>query len=204
MNNDNAAHWQNIYATKQPHEVSWTQAIPQTSLQFIHNLHLPLSASIIDIGGGESRLVDYLVNDGFSNISVLDISSTALNKTKERLGGDAEKVKWIETDITDFIPKEKYDVWHDRAAFHFLTSPVQKEKYIALANEFVNKYLIIATFSTTGPLKCSGLQIQQYDASSLNKLFEENFILIDTKTEDHTTPFGTTQNFLWCVFKRKH
>lgn len=196
-------HWQNIYTTKQPHEVSWTQAIPQTSLDYIHSLKLPKLLSVIDIGGGESRLADCLLKEGYTNISVLDISAKALEKAKQRLGDDAQKIKWIVSDITQFNPSECYDVWHDRAAFHFLTSPSQKEKYLSLVNEFVKQYLIIATFSVNGPLKCSGLTIQQYDTETMSEFFKENFELVDSKTEDHITPFNTAQNFIWCVFKRK-
>lgn len=196
-------HWQNIYTTKQPHEVSWTQAIPQTSLDYIHSLKLPKSLSVIDIGGGESRLADCLFEEGYTNISVLDISAKALERAKQRLGDDAQKMKWIVSDITQFNPSESYDVWHDRAAFHFLTSPSQKEKYLSLVNDFVKQYLIIATFSVNGPLKCSGLTIQQYDTETMSEFFKDNFELIDSKTEDHITPFNTAQNFIWCVFKRK-
>ena len=203
MNESNTAHWQNIYTNKQPHEVSWTQPVPQTSLDYIKNLKLPKSASIIDIGGGESRLVDFLLEDGYTNISVLDISAKALEKTRQRLGADEAKVKWIVSDITSFQPTEKYNVWHDRVAFHFLISSHQKEKYKALVDEFAKGYLIMAAFSTSGPLKCSGLTIQQYSAETMKEFFKENFELIDAKTEDHITPFNTKQNFLWCLFKRK-
>lgn len=202
MNEGNKIHWQNIYTNKQPNEVSWTQLIPQSSLDYINSFKLFRTASIIDVGGGESHLIDYLLRDGYTNISVLDISSMALVKTKNRLGKHAGNVKWIEADIINFNPAEDYDVWHDRAVFHFLTSPVEKEKYISIVNANVKEYLVMATFSTDGPLKCSGLAIQQYTAASLQELFKENFILIFTKTEDHITPFNTKQNFLWCVFRR--
>src|SRR5690606_6653155 len=137
----NRNHWENIYQHKQPGEVSWTQAVPAASLQFMHSLQLPKSASVIDIGGGESRLVDFLLDEGYENITVLDISATALEKTKERLGPRAQQVKWIVSDITAFEPDTTYDVWHDRATFHFLTTPAQVAKYLEIAGRAVSSYL---------------------------------------------------------------
>src|ERR1700741_4733483 len=182
-------HWETIYQNKQPNEVSWTQDVPQISLDLIHPLHLQKEASIIDIGGGESKLVDFLLEEGFENITVLDISSNAIEKTKKRLGEKSKKVTWIVSDILDFKPIQKYDCWHDRAAFHFLTIPDEIKIYIELVNRFVNKNLVIGTFSTEGPLKCSGLEITQYNESSLQHGFQ-HFKKIECKTENHTTPFN--------------
>ena len=204
MNDDKQSHWQQVYKSKQPHEVSWTQEVPQTSLDFIHSFNLEKTVHIIDVGGGDSRLVDYLLDEGFENITVLDISAEALSKAQKRLGEKAKKVKWIVGDVTDFHTTETYDVWHDRAAFHFLTSQNEIEKYIETANRCVKKFLVIATFSTEGPTKCSGLDIKQYDEESLCAGFTNNFEKIDCITEDHTTPFGTKQNFLFCSFRRKN
>jgi hypothetical protein len=176
--------------------------VPQTSLDIIHALHLPRTASIIDIGGGESNLVDHLLKEGFENITVLDISAKALDKTKQRLGGKAEKVKWIVTDITEFEPDTTYDLWHDRATFHFLTTPTQINKYIDIASKCVNGFLTIGTFSENGPTKCSGLSITQYNEESLTALMQNGFEKIKCITEDHTTPFNTKQNFLFCTFKK--
>jgi SAM-dependent methyltransferase len=200
---DNKKHWENVYETKNPDQVSWTQKKPQTSLDFIKSSGLDKGARIIDIGGGDSNLVDFLLEEGYENITVLDISAKALEKAKERLGDAAAKVKWIATDITAFQPMETYDIWHDRAAFHFLTTQEQVSKYIDIAEKNVNTFLILGTFSKNGPTKCSGLDIQQYDEESLSGKFEAGFDKIKCITEDHMTPFGTTQNFVFCSFKKR-
>ncbi|WP_185289385.1 class I SAM-dependent methyltransferase [Chryseobacterium lactis] len=196
-------HWENVYETKNPDQVSWTQAKPQTSLDFIASLGLGKEAKIIDIGGGDSNLVDFLLQEGYENITVLDISAKALEKAKERLGDSASKVQWIATDITEFKPTETYDIWHDRAAFHFLTTPEQVSKYINITEKYITGFMILGTFSKNGPTKCSGLDIQQYDDESLSEKFESGFERIKCITEDHTTPFGTTQNFVFCSFKKR-
>jgi ubiquinone/menaquinone biosynthesis C-methylase UbiE len=198
-------HWETIYTNKQPNEVSWTQKIPQTSLQFISDAHLPKNAAIIDIGGGDSNFVDYLLEDGYTNISVLDISDFALQRAKQRLGKKAQKVKWIVSDVLEFKPNSKYDFWHDRAAFHFLTTELQIAQYLSTAQSFIesNGTITISTFSETGPTKCSGLFIQQYSEESLNKKLHDGFEKIKCLHENHITPFNTTQNFLYCSFKRK-
>ena len=202
ISSDNKNHWENVYETKNPDQVSWTQKKPQTSLDFIMSSGLGKEASIIDIGGGDSNLVDFLLEKGYQNITVLDISAKALEKAKERLGDAASKVKWIATDITTFEPLETYDIWHDRAAFHFLTTPEQVSKYIDIAEKNVNNFMIIGTFSKNGPTKCSGLDIQQYDEKSLSEKFEGGFKKIQCIMEDHTTPFETVQNFVFCSFKK--
>lgn len=199
--NSYQAHWEQVYATKTPAQVSWTQAVPKTSLELIENLGLPTSAKIIDVGGGDSRLVDFLLAAGYEDITVLDISAKALERAQARLGDKASLVKWIVSDITAFEPTENYDIWHDRAAFHFLTTAPQIVAYQRLVKQFVNQFLIIGTFSTDGPLKCSGLEIKQYDALSLSDTFQ-GFEKINCFTENHTTPFDTTQNFLFCSFKK--
>lgn len=202
ISSDNKNHWENVYETKNPDQVSWTQKKPQTSLDFIMSSGLGKEASIIDIGGGDSNLVDFLLEEGYQNITVLDISAKALEKAQERLGDAASKVKWIATDITIFEPLENYDIWHDRAAFHFLTTPEQVSKYIDIAEKNVNNFMIIGTFSKNGPTKCSGLDIQQYDEKSLSEKFEGGFKKIQCIMEDHTTPFETVQNFVFCSFKK--
>ena len=196
-------HWENVYSTKQPGEVSWTQAVPKTSLEFIADLNLPKDAAIIDIGGGDSNLIDFLLNEGYTNVTVLDISKKAIDRAKVRLGDKADHVKWVISDITEFITTETYAAWHDRAAFHFLTGAEQKDKYIALAAKAVTGHLIIGTFSDEGPKKCSGLEIQQYNEPGIEGLFSENFQKVKCITEDHVTPFNTVQNFLFCRFDRK-
>jgi SAM-dependent methyltransferase len=196
-------HWENVYTTKQPNEVSWTQEKPQTSLDFLYSLNLPKDAKIIDIGGGDSKLVDFLLEEGYTNITVLDISGKALERAQKRLGEKAKMVKWVESNVLDINPTETYDFWHDRAAFHFLTSEDDKLTYSRLLNKAVRGYALIATFSTSGPLKCSGLEIQQYNGESLQQLLGSDFTRIEQKTEDHTTPFDTKQNFLFACFKRR-
>jgi len=197
-------HWEKIYATKTSNEVSWTQEIPTTSLDFVHTFNLSKDAAIIDVGGGESRFVDFLLEEGFTNITVLDISEQALLKTQARLGEKASKVKWIISDVTEFRPIQKFDVWHDRATFHFLTTKEQIEKYVALAARSVheNGFMAVGTFSENGPTRCSGLNIKQYSETELEKTLTYYFKKIRCLTEDHVTPFHTIQNFLFCSFKK--
>lgn len=199
----NKSHWENVYETKTPEEVSWTQKKPQTSLELIRSLGSDKSVKIIDIGGGDSNLADFLLEEGYENITVLDISEKALERAKRRLGKDAEKIQWIVADITLFTPEETYDIWHDRAAFHFLTHSEDISKYVRIAEKAVMKNLIVGTFSKNGPKKCSGLAISQYDEESMNSIFENSFEKTDCITENHTTPFSTVQNFIFCTFKKK-
>ncbi|MFT0713886.1 class I SAM-dependent methyltransferase [Flagellimonas lutimaris] len=198
---DRKNHWETVYNTKNPDEVSWTQEVPQISLDFIHSLQMDKSARIIDVGGGDSKLVDYLLNEGFENVTVLDISGKALERAKKRLGDKAHKVKWVESDILKFNPQETYDVWHDRAAFHFLTEPEQIQTYVELTKKVVDGHMILGTFSENGPKKCSGLDIKQYNEEAMEATFQ-NFEKIHCRTEDHRTPFNTTQNFIFCSFKK--
>ena len=203
MKLDRKKHWETVYETKNPDQVSWTQETPKTSLEFIHSFGLKKTAKIIDIGGGDSKLVDYLLNDGFENVTVLDISAKSLEKAKNRLGEKANKVNWIVSDITDFEPNMTFDVWHDRATFHFLTTTEQIKKYMKTARKSVSGFLTIGTFSQNGPKKCSGLNIKQYNEEELISELKNGFDNIKCVTEDHLTPFDTTQNFLFCSFKRK-
>ena len=200
MENNLKEHWETVYATKTPQEVSWTQERPAISLDFIASFQLEKSASIIDIGGGDSLLVDFLLDLGYTNLSVLDISAHAIERAKVRLGEKASLVTWIVSDINDFEPLQNYDLWHDRAAFHFLTSQKDIERYVELVSKHA-KQLVIGTFSTNGPFKCSGLEITQYDENELGQLFgPHGFEVQTTKREDHMTPFGTTQNFVFASF----
>ena len=194
-------HWQKVYETKTPEQVSWTQAIPKTSLELIRSCDDYKNKSIIDIGGGDSNLVDFLLEDGCTDITVLDISSKALERAKHRLGQNAAKVNWIVSDVNDFHPNKTYDIWHDRAAFHFLTAPAQIERYVNTANQYVNENLIIGTFSEDGPKKCSGLDITQYSESKMTETFR-GFKKVSCQTETHTTPFQTTQHFIFCRFRK--
>jgi len=194
-------HWEKVYQTKEPHELSWTQEEPKTSLEFIQSFHLPKSASIIDIGGGDSRLAEYLLEEGYTDITVLDISAASLEKAKQRLGNKAEKIKWIVSDIQDFDPDRKYDVWHDRATFHFLTTKEEIRSYLTIARNNTKGYLVVATSSQSGPKKCSGLPIKQYSDDQLASIFMEGFQKIRCVNVDHITPFQTKQNFTFCSFR---
>lgn len=193
-------HWENIYATKTPNEVSWTQEIPQTSLHFLGKLALPTNARIIDVGGGDSKLVDYLIQNGYTNMSVLDISAHAIERAKKRLGDKASLVNWIISDINDFNPEGMYDWWHDRATFHFLTDEKAIKLYVQKVAQHAHR-LLIGTFSVDGPLKCSGLPITQYSESTMQALFQNaGFVSTGCERVNHTTPMGTSQNFLFCSF----
>lgn len=203
MHTEKRNHWEKVYQTKKPHEVSWTQEKPETSLNFIKSFNLPKTARIIDIGAGDSNLVDFLLEEGYENVSVLDISEHALERAKQRLGSKADSVTWIVSDITAFNPTVDYDIWHDRAAFHFLTSQDQINKYTAIAEKYVSGYLAIGTFSDQGPDKCSGFEIKKYSANQLSEQFNQKFEKIKCINEDHLTPFNTSQNFTFCSFKKK-
>lgn len=204
MNINFKDHWERIYATKKSSEVSWTQETPQTSLNFLHAFNLSKEAAIIDVGGGESRLVDFLIDEGYCDLTVLDISANALQRAKKRLGDKANKVTWIVADITEFQPERKYDVWHDRATFHFLTDENQISRYVDLASDYLkhNGYMTIGTFSDQGPSQCSGLTIRKYSEQTLNSVLTNHFEKIRCIVEDHLTPFHTLQNFLFCSFKK--
>lgn len=202
MKTNRKNHWETVYETKNPDQVSWTQETPKTSLEFIHSFGLNKAAKIIDVGGGDSKLVDHLLHVGFKNITVLDISEKALEKAKKRLGEKAKNVNWIVSDITTFVPKTSFDVWHDRAVFHFLTTPEDIEKYVTIVTKTVTGYLIMGTFSENGPTKCSGLEIKQYNEEKLTTVFKKEFEKTACIIEDHKTPFDTIQNFLFCSFKK--
>ncbi|HWV73336.1 MAG TPA: class I SAM-dependent methyltransferase [Pseudosphingobacterium sp.] len=198
---DNKSHWEKVYTDKQPHEVSWTQEVPHASLDFIRRFGLSKSSSIIDIGGGDSKLVDFLLQEGYEDITILDISEQALNRAKVRLGEKARGVTWVVSDILSFAPDKQYDLWHDRATFHFLTNHEEVNKYLEIAASSINHYLTIGTFSYDGPKKCSGLLVKQYNEEELERQLSEKFIKIRCIQEDHITPFNTKQNFLFCSFK---
>ena len=196
------SHWEKIYSEKSPQEVSWTQEIPETSIEFFNEFKLSKTSPIIDIGGGESKFVDYLLEEGYQNISVLDISENAIKRAKDRLGKKSKNIEWIVCDINDFNPKKKYALWHDRAVFHFLTSNVEINRYVENVKQNSENF-IVGTFSTSGPKKCSGLEISQYDKNLLSKLFEESMTINKVEYINHITPFETTQNFIFCSFSAK-
>ena len=194
-------HWEKVYTTKAPDQVSWYRPHLETSLTLIEQAAGGVSASIIDVGGGESTLVDDLLARGYQNITILDISQTAIDVTKERLKAAAERVQWITTDVTkaDLAPSA-YDVWHDRAVFHFLTSIEQRVAYVRNVARSVKMggHVIVGTFGPEGPIRCSGLDVMRYDAEALHDQFGTRFRLVESSKELHRTPFGTTQQFLYC------
>ena len=197
------SHWEKIYKEKSPHEVSWTQEIPSTSIHFFSDFKIQKDNPIIDVGGGESKFVDYLIDNGYENISVLDISENAINRAKDRIGFRSKFINWIVCDINDFEPEKNYAVWHDRALFHFLTSQTEIDRYVKKV-KLNAKNFIIGAFSTFGPKKCSGLDITQYDESSLKKLFVDQSISFNkSENINHITPFETTQKFIFCSFSSK-
>ncbi len=197
-------HWENVYTTKTPEQVSWTQVYPKTSLELIQSTSVSKESSIIDIGGGDSNLIDFLLDAGYTNITVLDISESALKRAQLRLGEKAHKVKWIVSDIKTFQPTGTYAIWHDRATFHFITDEKDKVRYVDKVAKYVTDTFILGSFSENGPKKCSGLEISQYNELGLKRLFGDSFDLTNCFLEDHTTPFNTIQNFIFCSFKRKY
>ncbi|TMO83525.1 class I SAM-dependent methyltransferase [Pseudoalteromonas spongiae] len=200
------SHWETVYTTKDSSDVSWFQPHAVTSLEFINRLNCEKSAAIIDVGGGASTLVDDLLLNRHTNLSVLDLSGAALATTKKRIGENSANVEWIEADITEVtLPKQQFDVWHDRAVFHFLTTPEERSAYIKNVMHALKPHghIIIATFAEDGPEKCSGLPIVRYSAESLHAEFGEHFVLKEQLHETHKTPFGTTQEFVFCHFVKK-
>ena len=196
-------HWETIYQTKKSNEVSWHQEMPKTSLNLISEAKIDKNAKIIDIGGGDSNLVDNLLAIGFRNITVLDISSNALSRAKKRLRSRANNVKWIVFDLREFETNDKYDLWHDRAVLHFLTEEDDIRKYVEKVKQLLkpNGYLIVSTFSKNGPKKCSGLDIKQYSEESIKELFS-GFEHIKSFEEKHLTPWDASQIFISSVFRK--
>lgn len=198
-------HWDTTYASKPETGVSWFQSDPHRSLRWIKQAAPDHSAAIIDIGGGASRLIDRLITEGYSNLTVLDISSIALSRTRQRIGSNAQKVNWITGDVTEWTPDQIWDVWHDRAVFHFLTEQDTQDRYIAALRMGTREgsAVIIATFAPTGPEKCSGLPVQRYDPQSLAARLGRDFHLYAEAAERHETPFGTMQDFIYAAFRRR-
>ncbi|WDT67363.1 class I SAM-dependent methyltransferase [Cloacibacterium sp. TD35] len=205
MEFDKKQHWENVFATKKETEVSWYQKKPETSLQFFERNEIPKNAKILEIGGGDSYLIDNLLEQGYESITLLDISENAIERIKKRLGEKAEKVHFVVSDILDFSPSEKFDVINDRASFHFLTKEEDIQKYATLMSEILgeNGLYFVGTFSESGPLKCSGLEITQYSKEKFLKIFGTHFSQLHSFEEVHKTPFETTQNFIFCEFQKK-
>ncbi len=198
-------HWEAVYGAKAPEAVSWYRAHLERSLQLIERSCPDRASSIIDVGGGESTLVDDLLNRGYRNITVLDISEKALVVTRQRLGPRAKEINWLVSDITrTVLPAQAFDLWHDRAVFHFLTSAADREAYVRQVASSVRPggHVIVATFGPKGPMQCSGLEVVRYDAERLHSEFGARFELQEAATEMHQTPSGTAQQFLYCLCKR--
>ena len=194
-------HWEKVYTTKATDTVSWFQPHADLSLDLIKTTGVGKDASIIDVGGGASTLVDDLLAEGYSDLTVLDLSATALDVARKRLGAQQEKVRWIEADITQAeLPAQRYDIWHDRAVFHFLTTPEERAAYVRTVFHAVKPggHVIVAAFSENGPLQCSGLPVMRYRPDELHDQFGESFKLLIHCTEQHHTPFGTVQPFVYC------
>ncbi len=198
-------HWEKIYRERSPLEVSWYQTHPSLSIELIHNTGISKDAAVIDIGGGASMLVDRLLDEEFSDLSVMDISAAAIDHAKNRLGERADSVKWYEADITRFIPPARFDLWHDRAVFHFLTDEEDRRRYSAVLRDTVapGGHIIIATFAMDGPKRCSGLDIVQYDAESICPEVGGEYELVEVQNETHHTPAGMEQRFIYFRFTRK-
>lgn len=197
------AHWEDVYTKKAESEVSWFQDHPAQSLDLMAELGATADTAIIDIGGGASRVVDCLVEKGFRAVTVLDLSQAALNMAQARLGDRAAKVSWLNADATSWQPHDKYDIWHDRAAFHFLTEEADRAAYVRRMKQALKagSHAIIATFALNGPDKCSGLPVKRYDAPGLGSALGQGFTLMDTRSHAHLTPWGTTQSFQFSVFR---
>lgn len=194
-------HWENVYQTKSSTEVSWYQPTPEKSLEMIASTGVPHNGAIIDVGGGASTLADSLLAQGYTAMTVLDISAQALETAKERLGTNADRVQWLVADITTVaLPPHSIDVWHDRAVFHFLTNPDDRQRYIEIVHRALKPqgHIIVATFAPDGPTKCSGLDVVRYSPDELHRTFGQSFRLIRSEREHHHTPFGTEQSFVYC------
>ena len=204
MNYNLKLHWEKIYDEKKEDEVSWFQKETNESIKMIQSAGIE-NPKIIDVGSGRSKLLKNLIEIGYNHLTYLDISESALEKSKEFLGEQSNKVRWISKDILSFMTDEKFDIWHDRAVFHFLNEENLIRKYIEIVEKNISEsgHLIIGTFSENGPLKCSGLEVRRYSEKVIEKLFNRSFILIDSFYYDHVTPFNTTQNFLFSHFIKK-
>lgn len=199
------AHWEKVYETKRDDQVSWFREHLDNSLELIRRTGVGKEAPIIDVGGGSSTLVDDLLEDGFSRLSVLEISRAAIERSEKRLGSKAENVNWIEADVTKAeLPGNYYEVWHDRAVFHFLTAEEDRRRYVDLVMRSLKAggHIIVASFGPDGPAKCSGLDVVRYSPEAMHDEFGEDFRLVKSFDETHETPFGTTQQFIYCYCRK--
>jgi 2-polyprenyl-3-methyl-5-hydroxy-6-metoxy-1,4-benzoquinol methylase len=205
MNSGRLAHWQNVYKEKAENQVSWFQETPAVSLELIEAVDPKFDSAVVDIGGGASRLVDVLVREGYRDLTVLDVSENAIAMAKARLGEPAEMVKWIVADVTQWEPTRRYDLWHDRAAFHFLTEAPERTAYVECLADALRQggHAIIATFAMDGPERCSGLPVVRYDAARLSATLGNAFAFVETRRHDHRTPMGGVQRFQFSIFRRR-
>jgi SAM-dependent methyltransferase len=202
---DRKQHWEEVYGSKKAHETSWYQPVPAPSLAMIRNAANGGAPSLIDVGGGASLLVDCLLDQGFCDLAVLDISGRALGQARARLGSRATRVDWIQADVTQYEPGRTWDIWHDRAAFHFLTGSADRSRYVGVLQQAVavGGQAIIAAFAPDGPRKCSGLEIVRYDARALGAELGPRFVLEEERYEVHLTPAGREQRFGFHRFRRE-
>jgi ubiquinone/menaquinone biosynthesis C-methylase UbiE len=202
---DPKKHWENVYQKESPEGLSWYQDNPEMSLKLIDATGVGFDGNIIDIGGGTSKLAGLLVAEGYKRVTVLDIASRSVEQAKSRLGEQADKITWIEADVTNYNFKEKYDIWHDRAVFHFLTDSHDRETYVDAVQQSLKAggHLIIATFGLKGPRKCSGLPVVRYSPETLHKEFGNSFDLVETLVEVHSTPSKVQQKFIYCRFIKR-
>lgn len=199
-------HWEKIYTAKQPDQVSWYQAQPQVSLSLIRLTGVALDAPIIDVGGGASTLVDFLLDTGYSQVTVFDIAAAALETARARLGSRASRAAWIEGDILQAdLPASGYSLWHDRAVFHFLTRPQDRARYVEVVRRALKPggHIIVASFAPDGPPQCSGLDVMRYSPDGLHGEFGDDFTLLQSQGETHQTPFGTVQKFVYCYCRKR-
>ena len=198
-------HWERIYQKHSPTEVGWYQSYPERSLKLIHNTGVDTNSNIIDVGGGTSTLAKHLLDKGYEKLAVLDISGISIERAKSQLDEKSSEIYWIEADVTKYSFTEQYDIWHDRAVFHFLTKAEDRKGYINSLNQALklNGHLIIATFSLDAPPKCSGLSVVRYSSETLQSELGDNYILVESLVEDHVTPSGVKQNFIFCRFIKR-
>ena len=205
MTTEVGQHWDSVYCAKAFDEVSWYQPVPERSLRHIQDAAADYEAAIIDVGGGASRLVDSLLDAGFADVTVLDISGNALQQARHRIGTRAEAVNWVVADVRTFLPDREFSIWHDRAVLHFLIDAEDRARYVKVLNRALlpGGTLVLSTFGPEGPLKCSGLEIRRYDIETLTELLGAGFELQRHELEDHETPGGASQQFLYSCWKRK-
>ena len=201
---DPREHWEGVFLRKEDPDVSWFQAVPETSLALVEACAVPHDAALIDVGSGSSRLVDHLLDRGYRDVTALDISAAALDRSRARLGARAADVHWVVADITRFEPARRYRLWHDRAAFHFLTDEADRRLYRSVAEAAVapDGWLILAAFAPHGPTRCSGLEVQRHDGASMSAALGASFVLVDEQVVDHATPSGAVQPFTFARFRR--